>query len=191
MGIPGEEEYKGRGVSACATCDGFFFRDKNVAVIGGGDAAMEEAQFLTKFANKVTVLVRKEELRASKPMQDRVKANEKIELIFQTSAKEVLGDGKKMTGLKIVNSQTKEESEMAVDGVFVAIGHKPNTDLFDGKLDLTKGYIVVEPGTSKTSVEGVYAAGDVADWKYRQAITAAGTGCIAALDCERWLASKE
>ena len=191
LGIPGEEEYKGRGVSACATCDGFFFRGKNVVVVGAGDAALEEATFLKKFANKITVFVRSGEMRGSKPLQDRAKEEDKIHIIYFTEVKEVLGDGQKVTGLKIINNQTGEESEIATDGLFVTIGHKPNTELVEGKLDLTKGYLVTEPGSSKTSVEGVFAAGDVADWKYRQAITAAGSGCMAALDCQRWLSEKE
>lgn len=191
LGIPGEEEYKSRGVSACATCDGFFFRDKEVVVVGGGDAALEEATFLTKFATKVTVLNRSDVLRASKPMQDRAKANEKIEILYNTSPVEVLGDDQKMTGVKIVNNETKEEGELHVQGMFVAIGHKPATDIFEGKLELQKGYVKVEPGRTKTSVEGVFAAGDVADWVYRQAITAAGTGCAAALDCQNYLMERE
>jgi thioredoxin reductase (NADPH) len=191
LGIPGEQEYMGKGVSACATCDGFFFRDKHVVVIGGGDAALEEATFLTKFASKVTMLVRKDFFKGSKPMQDRANVNERIEILYNREAREVLGDGQKMTGLKIVSNQTQEELELKADGVFVAIGHKPNTDLFVDQLDLAKGYLSTEPGTPKTSVEGVFAAGDVADWMYRQAITAAGSGCQAALEAERWLSHKE
>jgi thioredoxin reductase (NADPH) len=191
LGIPGEQEYMGKGVSACATCDGFFFRDKEVIVVGGGDAALEEATFLTKFATKVTILNRSAELRGSKPMQDRAIANEKIEIHYNVEVKEILGDGQKMTGAKVVNNQTQEESELMADGVFVAIGHKPNTDLFVDQLELAKGYLATEPGTPKTSKEGVFAAGDVADWTYRQAITAAGSGCQAALEAERWLSHKE
>ncbi len=191
LGVPGEEKYKGNGVSACATCDGFFFKDKQVVIVGGGDAAMEEANFLTKFASKVTVMVRRDELRASKIMQKRAMDNEKIEFVWNTEVQEVLGDEQKMTGVKLLNNKTNETSEFSADGLFVAIGHKPNTDIFKGQLDLDKkGYITVEPGTTKTSIEGVFAGGDVIDYKYRQAITAAGTGCMAALDAERWLSSR-
>ena len=192
LGVPGEEEYQGKGVSACATCDGFFFRDKEIVIVGGGDSAMEEANFLTRFAKKVTVMHRREELRASKIMQQRAMDNPKIEFAWNTEVKEVLGDGNRITGLKIHNNKTDETSEFATDGLFVAIGHKPNTKIFEGQLDLDqKGYIVTEAGTSKTSVEGVFAGGDVADHLYRQAITAAGTGCMAALDAERYLAANE
>jgi thioredoxin reductase (NADPH) len=191
LGIPGESEYMGKGVSACATCDGFFFRDKTVVVVGGGDAALEEATFLTKFASKVTILNRSEVLRGSKSMQDRAVANEKIEIVYSVEVQEVMGDGQKMTGVKILNKKTGELSEMQVDGIFVAIGHKPNTDLFVDQLYLAKEYLKTEPGNPKTSVEGVFAAGDVADWTYRQAITAAGSGCQAALEAERWLSHKE
>jgi thioredoxin reductase (NADPH) len=192
LGVPGEKEYGGRGVSACATCDGFFFKGKDIAVVGGGDSAMEEATFLTKFANSVTVLVRKDTLRASKIMQERAQKNAKIEFMWNTEVKEVVGDGQKITGLRIWNSKTNEESVFATEGLFIAIGHKPNTKLFEGKLELDqKGYIVTKPGSTATSVEGVFAGGDVADHKYRQAVTAAGTGCMAALDAERWLSSRE
>lgn len=192
LGVPGEAEYKGKGVSACATCDGFFFRDKEVVIIGGGDAALEEANFLTRFAKKVTVIHRREELKASKIMQQRAFDNPKIEFVWNTEVHEVLGDGNRMTSLKIFNNKTNEESEFPAEGLFVAIGHKPNTGIFQGQLELDhKGYIVKQPGTSKTSVEGVFVAGDVADHVYRQAITAAGSGCIAALDTERYLAGLE
>ncbi len=188
LGVPGEQAYWGRGVSACATCDGFFFKEKHVVVVGGGDAAMEEANFLTRFATKLTLLVRKDELKASKIMQDRVKANPKIEIVWNTEVVEVLGNETKLTTLKVKNNKTGETSEMQADGLFVAIGHKPNTDLFQGKLELDQvGYIVTKPGSTETSIEGVYAGGDVADHKYRQAITAAGTGCMAMLDAERYL----
>jgi thioredoxin reductase (NADPH) len=190
LGVPGEETYQGKGVSACATCDGFFFRDKEIVVVGGGDSALEEANFLTKFASKVTIMVRRDEFRASKIMQQRAKDNPKIEIMWNTSVIEILGDDQKMTGLKIVNNVSKEESEFTASGLFVAIGHKPNTGIFKGQLDLDdKGYILVTPGTSKTSVEGVFAGGDVTDHIYRQAITAAGTGCKAALDAERFVTS--
>ncbi|MFH1404701.1 MAG: thioredoxin-disulfide reductase [Patescibacteria group bacterium] len=189
LGVAGEKEYQGRGVSACATCDGFFFRDKKVVIVGGGDAALEEANFLTRFASKVTLMHRREELRASKIMQERALKNSKIEFAWNTEVKEVLGDGEKMTGLKIFNNKTNEESEFVCEGIFVAIGHKPNSKIFEGQVELDqKGYVVCESGSTKTSVEGVFACGDLADHKYRQAITAAGTGCMAALDAERYLA---
>lgn len=192
LGVPGEEKYQGHGVSACATCDGFFFRDKHVVVVGGGDSAMEESNFLTKFASKVTIMVRRDELRASKIMQKRAMDNPKIEILWNTEVQEVLGDGEKMTGLKIINNKTDEVSEFNAEGLFVAIGHKPNTSIFEGKIDLDdKGYILTKAGTTQTSVEGVFAGGDVIDHIYRQAITAAGTGCMAALDAERWVASHE
>jgi thioredoxin reductase (NADPH) len=192
LGVPGEQAYWGRGVSACATCDGFFFKEKHIVVVGGGDAAMEEANFLTRFASKLTLLVRKDELKASKIMQDRVKANPKIEIVWNTEVVEVLGDETKLTTLKVKNNKTGETSEIQADGLFVAIGHKPNTDLFQGKLELDQvGYIVTKPGSTETSIEGVYAGGDVADHKYRQAITAAGTGCMAMLDAERFLSRQE
>lgn len=192
LGIPGETEYQGKGVSACATCDGFFFRGKKVLVVGGGDSAMEEANFLTKFATEVVVVVRGETLRASKIMQERAQANEKISFVYNAESQEVLGDGTKLTGLKIKDQKTGEERVLEADGLFVAIGHKPNTDLFKGQLALNPvGYIQLEPGTQFTSVKGVFAAGDVADFKYRQGITAAGTGCAAALEAERYLAEHE
>ncbi|MEK7094680.1 MAG: thioredoxin-disulfide reductase [Patescibacteria group bacterium] len=189
LGAPGEKELQGRGVSACATCDGFFFRGKKVVVVGGGDSAMEEATFLTKFVSEVVVIHRREELRASKAMQERAKANAKITFLLNKEVKEVLGvDNGRVSGVRIVDNVTGEETTVECDGYFAAIGHKPNTDMFQGKLDLDiKGYIILKnPPSSKTSVEGVFAAGDVADHTYRQAITAAGTGCVAALDAERW-----
>lgn len=192
LNVPGEKEYGGRGVSACATCDGFFFRGKKIIVVGGGDSAMEEATFLTRFAETVMVIVRKEELRASKIMQERARNNPKIEFRWNSEIKEIVGDGTKVTGVKIFNNKTNETSDQSIEGVFVAIGHKPNTDLFKGVLDLDeKGYLKTQAGSTKTNIEGVFAAGDVADHYYRQAITAAGTGCMAAIDAERWLASKE
>lgn len=192
LNVPGEEEYKGRGVSACATCDGYFFKEKIVAIVGGGDAALEEANFLTKFASKVTVFVRKDKLRASKIMQERAMNNPKIEFIWNTEVKEVVGDGTRLTTLKIFNNKTNEESEFVADGLFVAIGHKPNTEIFKGQLELDiKGFIVTKPDSTHTSVEGVFAGGDVMDHVYKQAITAAGNGCKAALDAERFLASNE
>ncbi len=192
LGVPGESEHKGKGVSACATCDGFFFKGKEVAIVGGGDAAMEEAVFLTKFATKVTVFVRKDELRASKIMQERAINNPKVEIVYHTEVKEVIGDGTKMTTLKLLNNKTNEESEFKADGLFVAIGHKPNTEIFKGQLELDqKGFIVTKPDSTLTSVEGVFAGGDVMDHVYKQAITAAGSGCKAALDAERFLSHKE
>ena len=192
IGVPGEKEYGGRGVSACATCDGFFFKNKKIIVVGGGDSAMEESNFLTKFAETVTVIVRKDELKASKIMQERARANAKISFVWNSEVKEIVGDGTRVTGVKLFNNQTSETTDFATEGIFVAIGHKPNTELFAEKLELDKaGYVVTQPGSTKTNVEGVFAAGDVADHYYRQAITAAGTGCMAAIDAERWLASKE
>jgi len=192
LNVPGEKEYYGRGVSACATCDGFFFKNKKIIVVGGGDSAMEEATFLTKFGESVTVIVRKDTLKASKIMQERARTNPKISFIWNSEVKEIVGDGTRVTGVRLFNNQTNETTDFATDGVFVAIGHKPNTELFAGKLDMDKGgYLVTQPGSTKTNVEGVFAAGDVADHYYRQAITAAGTGCMAAIDAERWLASRE
>lgn len=190
LGVPGEEELQGKGVSACATCDGFFFRDKEVVVIGGGDSAMEEATFLTKFAKKVTVIHRRDELRASKAMQKRAMDNEKIVFEWNAEVQEVLGvDEGRVTGVKFKNKETGEEKTIPCDGYFAAIGHKPNTDIFKEQLELDeKGYLVVaEAGTTKTQIPGVFVAGDVADHVYRQAVTAAGTGCMAALDAERWI----
>lgn len=194
--IPGERSLMGFGVSACATCDGAFFRDQEVAVSGGGDTALEEATFLTRFAKKVTVIHRRDKLRASKVMQDRAMKNPKIEFLWNTVVEEALGKrpegigtaGGGLTGLRVRNVQTGQISELPVTGFFVAIGHQPNTKLFEGQLKLDEtGYIEVERGTTRTSVEGVFACGDVVDKVYRQAITAAGTGCMAAIDAERWL----
>ena len=190
--IPGEQEYLGRGVSACATCDGFFFRGKTVSVVGGGDTAMEEANFLTKFADKVYVIHRRDTLRASKVMQDRAMKNPKIEFLWNTQVTEVHGDGQKVTKLSLYNNQTEVANELEIDGYFSAIGHKPNTDLFKGVLDMDEvGYLKVESPSTATSIGGVFASGDVADPVYRQAITAAGMGCAAAIDAERWLESQE
>ncbi|MEX1037815.1 MAG: thioredoxin-disulfide reductase [Acidimicrobiia bacterium] len=189
--IPGEVNLTGKGVSACATCDGFFFRDQELVVVGGGDTAMEEALFLTKFASKVTIVHRRDEFRASKIMADRALAHDKIDVIWNTIVTEIHGDSS-VTGVTLENVDTAESTEFATDGVFVAIGHKPNTEIFQDQLVCDEnGYIVVEPGTTRTSVEGVFAAGDVADHVYRQAVTAAGTGCMAAIDAERWLANQE
>lgn len=190
LGIPGEEALTGRGVSACATCDGFFFRDKELVVVGGGDSAMEEALFLTKFASKVTVVHRRDEFRASRIMATRVLEHEKIEVIWNSTVLEVLGEST-VTGVRLEDRVTGDVTEFATDGLFVAIGHKPNTVIFDGQLDLDEaGYILVDDKSTATSVDGVFAAGDVADHVYRQAITAAGTGCQAAIDAERWLAEQ-
>lgn len=196
LGIPGEapipEGLGGAGVSACATCDGFFFREKPIVVVGGGDTAMEEALFLTKFASKVTIVHRRNEFRASKIMQDRVLAHEKIDVLWNTEIKEILGSKDTgVTGIKIYNSDTKEESVFPTQGVFIAIGHKPNTELFKGVLDMDSvGYLKTEGRTMKTNVPGVFACGDAQDSYYRQAITAAGTGCMAAIDAERYLAEQ-
>ena len=197
LGIPGEapvpEGLGGNGVSACATCDGFFFRDKPIVVVGGGDTAMEEALFLTKFASKVTLIHRRHEFRASKIMQDRVLAHPKIEIFWNTEVEEITGS--KETGvesIRIVNNQTNEESLFPTQGVFIAIGHQPNTQLFKGVLDMDDvGYLITERSTMKTNVEGVFACGDAQDAYYRQAVTAAGTGCMAAIDAERFLTEHE
>ncbi|WP_082232729.1 thioredoxin-disulfide reductase [Halobacillus massiliensis] len=186
--IPGEKENIGKGVSTCATCDGFFFRGKKVIIVGGGDSAMEEANFLTKFASEVQVVHRRKELRASKIMQDRAKSNEKVTWALNKTPVEMVSDDLKITGLKVRDNETGEEETIETNGIFVAIGHNPNTAFLKGKLDMDeKGYILVEPGTTNTNIPGVFACGDVQDQKYRQAITAAGTGCMAAMDTERFL----
>ena len=191
LGLKNETRLYGRGVSACATCDGFFFKNQDIAVVGGGDTAMEEANFLTRFAKSVTLIHRRDTFRASKVMQDRVLANPKVKVIYDTGIVDILGE-KEVTGVKIKNLKTNVESEIAVTGFFVAIGHHPNTKLFQGQLDLTAaGYLIVEAGTTKTKISGVFAAGDVADHVYRQAVTAAGTGCMAAIDAERYIESIE
>ena len=192
LNIPGEQEYLGRGVSACATCDGFFFRDQEIIVVGGGDTAMEEAQFLTKFASKVYVAHRRDTLRASKIMQERAVANDKIEFLYSTIVTEVKGDGQGVVGVELLDLKTEERRHLPVTGYFSAIGHKPNTDLFKGVLDMDDvGYLKVNAPSTSTSIDGVFAAGDVADPTYRQAITAAGLGCAAAIDAERWLEAQE
>ena len=187
LGLESEAKYRGMGVSACATCDGFFYRKQDVAVVGGGDTACEEATYLASICKKVYLIVRKNYLRASKAMQERVFNTPNIEVLFEHNTKEVLGDEDGVIGVRVV-STSGEERTLDISGFFLAIGHHPNVEVFKGQLELDEqGYIKVGPGTSKTSVEGVFAAGDVKDPHYRQAITAAGSGCIAALDCERWL----
>jgi len=194
LGLESEQKYLklGGGVSACAVCDGFFYRKQEVVIVGAGDSACEEAHYLSKLCTKVTMLVRRDEFRASKIMANRVKNTENIEILFNTETEEVLGDGQVVTGVRAKNNQTNDLTEIPATGFFVAIGHKPNTDIFNGFLNLDEtGYIINIPGTSKTNVDGVFVSGDAADHVYRQAVTAAGTGCMAALDAERYLASIE
>ena len=195
LGLESEVTFGGHGVSACATCDGFFFRGKVVAVVGGGDTAMEEAHYLTKHASKVYLIHRRDEFRASKIMQERVLAHEKIEVIYNTVIEEIVGDYepfKKTTGLKLKNIVTGDQSLLPLDGVFIAIGHKPNSDLFKDVLSMDDvGYMKVKAGSTATNIPGVFAAGDVADAVYRQAVTAAGSGCMAAIDAERWLTEQD
>lgn len=196
MGLPSEAEYNGYGVSACATCDGFFYKGKDVAVVGGGDTAAEEATYLAKLCNKVYLVHRRDELRASKAMQNRVLNTKNIEVIWNHVPKEITGEtegfAKKVTGVTLTNVLTGEEKKLAIDGFFVAIGHKPNTELFKGQLKMDEtGYLITRPDSTATNIEGVFACGDVQDKVFRQAITAAGTGCMAALEAERFLASQE
>lgn len=192
LGLESEQKYNGFGVSACAVCDGFFFRGQDVAIVGAGDTAAEEATYLAKLCNKVYMLVRRDEFRASKAMVNRVLNTPNLEVLYHTEAEEVIGDGKNVTGLKVRNNVSGETKELNITGFFVAIGHKPNTDIFKGQLDMDEtGYLITKPGSSLTNIEGVFACGDVQDNYYRQAITAAGSGCMAALDAERYLASKE
>ena len=192
LGLPSEKEYYNKGVSACAVCDGFFYKGKTVAVVGGGDTAAEEAIYLANLCPKVYLIVRRDEMRASKIMQSRALNNPNIEVLWNTETEEILGDGEAVTGMRVVNKQTGEKKNIDVEGFFVAIGHKPNTDIFKDYLEMDEtGYLIAEPGTSKTKVEGVFVTGDAADKVYRQAVTAAGTGCMGALDAERFLQSKE
>ncbi|HEY3981182.1 MAG TPA: thioredoxin-disulfide reductase [Streptosporangiaceae bacterium] len=191
LGAPGEKRLSGHGVSWCATCDGFFFRESDIAVIGGGDSALEEATFLTRFARSVTIVHRRDSLRASKIMQDRATSNPKIKFAWDSVVEEVVGEDR-VSGLRLRNVKTGAESVLPVTGMFVAIGHDPRSELFTGQLPVDEeGYLLVEHPTSRTAIDGVFAAGDVVDHIYRQAVTAAGTGCAAALDAERWLADHE
>lgn len=191
LGLPSEQKLRGGGVSACAVCDGFFYKNQEVAIVGGGDTAAEEATYLANICTKVTMLVRKDELRASKAMQHRVMNTKNIDLRFNTEVDEVLGD-QVVEGLRMINNQTGEKEEIDITGLFIAIGHKPNTEIFKGQLDMDNtGYLITQAKTTKTNIPGVFASGDVQDKEYRQAITAAGTGCMAALDAERYLAAVE
>ena len=193
LGLPSETQFMGFGVSACATCDGFFFKEKKVIVVGGGDTAMEEANYLTRFCPEVTIVHRRDVFRASKIMLERAQANPRIKFVLNTEVVEVHGEvNKRVTAVTLRDTRTGTTSQMAIDGVFMAIGHKPNTEFLGGQLPTNaQGYLVVKPGSSYTSIEGVFAAGDVHDQVYRQAVTAAGSGCMAAIDCERWLEAKE
>ncbi len=192
LGLESEQKYNGFGVSACAVCDGFFFRGHDVAIVGAGDTAAEEATYLAKLCKKVYMLVRRDEFRASKAMMHRVLNTHNIEVIYNTETKEILGDGQVVTGVRTFNNKTNEEKIFDVTGFFVAIGHHPNTEIFKGWIDMDEnGYIVTQAGSTKTNIEGVFACGDAQDHIYRQAVTAAGTGCMAAIDAERYLAAKE
>lgn len=189
LGLESEKAFNGYGVSACATCDGFFYRGMDVAVIGGGDTACEEASYLSKLARKVYLIHRRNELRASKAMQNRILKTPNIEILWDTIPVEVIGD-KTVSGIILENVHSKSRSQLKVEGVFIAIGHKPNSNLFSGQLQLdSEGYIITQPGTTRTNIPGVFAAGDIQDHVYRQAVTAAGSGCMAAIDAERWLAA--
>jgi thioredoxin reductase (NADPH) len=189
LGIPSEERLNGFGVSACAVCDGFFYKGQDVAIVGAGDTAAEEATYLSKLCRKVYMIVRRDEMRASKVMQHRVMSKENIEILWNTETDEILGE-QSVEGVRVVNNQTGEKKELAITGFFVAIGHKPNTDIFKGQLDMDEtGYLKVKTGSTKTNITGVFACGDAADKVYRQAVTAAGTGCMAALDAERYLSA--
>ncbi len=191
IGLDSEKKYQGRGVSACATCDGFFFKDQDVAIVGGGNSAVEEALFLTNFCSKVTLIHRRDSLRAEKILQDRLMQNEKVELLWDTTVEEVLGDEKGMNALRLKNTKTGEETTFEAQGMFVAIGHDPATELFKDHLDMDEnGYILKAPDSTATSIPGVFAAGDVSDHVYRQAVTAAGMGCMSALEADRFLAAQ-
>jgi thioredoxin reductase (NADPH) len=192
LGLESEQKYSGFGVSACAVCDGFFFRGQDVAIVGAGDTAAEEATYLAKMCRKVSMIVRRDEFRASKAMMHRVLHTPNIEVLYNTETKEIIGDGQSVTGVIVVNNKTNEETTLDVTGFFVAIGHKPNTDIFRGwlKMDET-GYIITKPDSTQTNVEGVFCCGDAQDHIYRQAVTAAGSGCMAAIEAERYLAGKE
>lgn len=192
LGLESEQKYNGFGVSACAVCDGFFFKGQDVAIVGAGDTAAEEATYLAKLCKKVIMLVRRDEFRASKAMQHRVLNTPNIEIHYNTDTKEILGDGRNVTGIKVSNNKTGEEKVIDVSGFFVAIGHNPNTEIFKGWLDMDEtGYLITQPDSTKTNIEGVFACGDAQDKLWRQAVTAAGTGCMAALEAERYLAAKE
>ena len=192
LGLDSEQKYSGFGVSACAVCDGFFFRGQDVALVGAGDTAAEEATYLAKMCRKVTMIVRRNEFRASKAMMHRVLHTPNIEVLYNTETVEILGDGQSVTGVKVINNKTQEHTTIDVTGFFVAIGHKPNTDVFKGWIHMDEtGYIITHPGSTETNVEGVFCCGDAQDHIYRQAVTAAGTGCMAAIDAERYLAAKE
>lgn len=192
LGLPSEQQYNGFGVSACAVCDGFFFKGQEVAIVGAGDTAAEEATYLAKLCSKVHLLVRRDEFRASKTMVARVLATPNIQVHYNTETLEILGNGKNVTGVKVLNNQSGVETDIAIEGFFVAIGHKPNTDIFNGQLTMDEtGYLLTKPGSTLTNIEGIFACGDVQDMYYRQAVTAAGSGCMAALDAERYLAAKE
>lgn len=192
LGLESEQKYSGFGVSACAVCDGFFFKGQDVAIVGAGDTAAEEATYLAKLTRKVYMIVRRDEFRASKAMVHRVLNTPNIEILYNTETKEILGDGQSVTGVKVTNNQTNVDTDLDVTGFFVAIGHHPNTDIFKGWLNMDEtGYIITRPGSTETNVEGVFCCGDAQDHIYRQAVTAAGTGCMAAIDAERYLAAKE
>ncbi|MEJ2005495.1 MAG: thioredoxin-disulfide reductase [Cyclobacteriaceae bacterium] len=192
LGLPSEEKYYNKGVSACAVCDGFFYKDKVVAVVGGGDTAAEEATYLSNLCPKVYLLVRRDEMRASQIMQQRVMKAKNIQVLWNTETEEILGDGEQVTGVRTRNNETGATEELDISGFFVAIGHKPNTDIFKEYLEMDEaGYLKVQPGSTRTNVEGVFVTGDAADKVYRQAVTAAGTGCMGALDAERFLAARD
>lgn len=192
LGIPSEEQFNNKGVSACAVCDGYFYRGKDVAVVGAGDSAAEEATYLANLCTKVHLLVRRDEMRASKIMQQRVLNTPNVQIHWNTETEEILGDDSGVNGVRVFNNKTGEKTTIPVQGFFLAIGHKPNTDIFKDYLEMDEvGYIKVQPGSTRTNVEGVFAVGDAADRVYRQAVTAAGTGCMGALDAERWLAARE